>query len=66
MQQIRAQFVFGRAEAAVAETMAAFVAVQLRAGRLPSGIPDNVFVLYVKIFSVIVIRYIIIAIPGDA
>ena len=53
-------------EAAVADTVAAFVAVKFGLGRLPAGIPDRVAILYVEIFAVAVGRHIVVTVTGQA
>ena len=45
--------------------MAAFVGIELNPHGLPAGIPHGVAVLDVKISSVVVEGYIIIAVPGQ-
>ena len=45
--------------------MSALITVQFGLGRLPSGIPDGVFILNIYVLSVSVVRNVIIAIARD-
>ena len=56
----------GRGKAAVAQPMAAFVAVKVCLDRLPAGVPDGVPILYIDVFAVGVGGNIVVAVAGQA
>ena len=58
--------VLGRTKAGVSHAMSALITVQLSLGRLPSSIPNSVFILYIYVLSVSVVGNVVIAIACDS
>ena len=66
IQKTGSKSVFGREKSAIADAVAAFIAVQIRLNRLPAWIPYGTIFFYVIIFPVGIKGYIIVPVTGNA
>ena len=64
-EQVSLYTVFGRTEAAVADAVAALIGIQLGLGWFPARIPDGIAIFDIVIFSISVVRDIVVAVTCD-
>ena len=64
-KQIGPDIILSAGDPGIAKTVAAFIAVQRRPGRLPAGVPDRITVFNVVIASALIGWTIIVAVAGQ-